>query len=156
MSNVYSILKIIHVNVSLYLQCSYYNYIYITIQTKIKFTGSVNALDTTSDESDQVDLNYTNHDLKDSNEEDVNIIRANDVMEISSKNGTQQELEDHSHKKDSVHEQVDECDDRNVDNTFDEEDRSKEDSTGKPPKTEKKFNKTKLYQLIKDKFILYI
>ena len=34
-------------------------------------------------------------------------------------------------------------------NISDEEDRSKEDSTGKPPEKKKKLNKTKLYQLIK-------
>ena len=42
----------------------------------MKFTESVNGRDTTSDESDQesIDSNYTNHNLEDSNEEDVNII----------------------------------------------------------------------------------
>ena len=72
--------------------------------TKMKFTESINARDTTSDESDQesIDSNHTNHNLEDSNEEDVNIITANDVMEIPSKNGTREESEDHSYEEDSV------------------------------------------------------
>ena len=58
--------------------------------------------DTTSDESDQesIDSNYTNHNLENSNEEDVNIISANDVMEIPSENGTQEESEDYSYEED--------------------------------------------------------
>ena len=97
----------------------------------MKFTESVNARDTTSDESDQesIDSNYTNHNLMDSNEEDVNIISGNDGMEIPSENGTQEESEDHSYEEDSVQGEEYESDDRNVeDNISDEEDRSEEDS----------------------------
>ena len=79
----YGILKKIHIKVSVYLQFSHYNY--ITIYTKMKFTESVNVRDTTSDESDQesIDSNYTNHNLENSNEEDVNIItRGNNTYVI--------------------------------------------------------------------------
>ena len=51
----------------------------------MKFTESVNVRDTTSDESDQesIDSNYTNHNLENSNEEDVNIItRGNNTYVI--------------------------------------------------------------------------
>ena len=97
----------------------------------MKFTESVNARDTTSDESDQesIDSDYTNHNLMDSNEEDVNILSGNDVMEIPSENGTREESEDHSYQEDSVQGGGYKSDDRNVeDNISDEEDRSEEDS----------------------------
>ena len=59
----------------------------------------------------------------------MNIISANDVMEIPSENGTQEESEDHLYEEASVQEEEDESDDRNVDDNFyDEEDRSEEDS----------------------------
>ena len=96
----------------------------------MKFTESVNVRDTTSDESDQesIDSNFTNHNLENSNEEDVNIISAND-MKIPSENGTQEESEDYSYEENSVEDEEDDSDDTNVDdNISDEEDRSEEDS----------------------------